>query len=72
MKDFLKKLIERKKAEMAELQKRSDASQDIAEVRAIGETLNTLADEIKDAEAQLAELEMMITVTVMIRLVDQL
>lgn len=57
MKDFLKKLIERKKAEMAELQKRSDASQDIVEVRAIGETLKKLADEIRDAEAKLAELD---------------
>ena len=57
MKGFLKKLIERKKAEMAELTKRSDASQDIAEVRAIGESLKKLADEIKDAEAQLAELD---------------
>lgn len=57
MKDFLKKLIERKKAEMADLQKRSDSSQDIVEVRAIGENLKKLADEIKDAEAQLAELD---------------
>lgn len=57
MKDFLKKLIARKKAEMAELKKRSDASQDLAEVRAIGETLAALKKEIEDAEAQLAELE---------------
>lgn len=57
MKNFLKKLIERKKAEMAELKKRSDASQDLAEVRAIGETLAALKKEIEDAEAQLAELE---------------
>ena len=57
MKDFLKKLIARKKAEMQNLQKRSDDSQDLAEVRAIGETLATLKREIEDAEAQLAELE---------------
>lgn len=57
MKKYLLALIERKKAEMAELQKRSDASQDIAEVRAIGENLKKLSDEIKDAEAQLAELD---------------
>lgn len=42
---------------MKKLQERSDASQDLTEVRAIGETLKTLADEIKDAEAQLAKLD---------------
>lgn len=57
MKDFLKKLIARKKAEMATLQQRSDASEDIKEVRAIGETLAALRAEIDEAEAQLAELE---------------
>lgn len=50
-------LIARKKNEMADLQRRSDASQDLAEVRSIGETLKALADEIKDAEAQLAKLD---------------
>ena len=57
MKKFLNELIERKQKEIAELKKRSDESQDVAEVRAIGETLKTLADEIKDAEAQLAKLD---------------
>lgn len=57
MEKFLRDLIMRKKAEMAELTKRSDESQDIAEVRAIGETLKALAKEIADAEAQLAEIE---------------
>lgn len=57
MKKYLLDLITRKKNEIAELQKRSDESQDVAEVRAIGETLKTLADEIKDAEAQLAKLD---------------
>lgn len=57
MKDFLKKLIARKKAEMTTLQQRSDASEDIKEVRAIGETLAALRAEIDEAEAQLAELE---------------
>lgn len=57
MKDFLKKLIARKKEEMTKLQERSDASQDLAEVRAIGESLATLKREIDEAEAQLAELE---------------
>lgn len=57
MKNYLLKLIARKKKEVAELQKRSDASQDLAEVRAIGETLEALKKEIEEAEAQLAELE---------------
>lgn len=57
MKKYLLNLIARKKKEIVELQKRSDESQDVAEVRAIGETLKALADEIKDAEAQLAKLD---------------
>lgn len=57
MKDFLKKLIARKKAEFEALQRKSDASQDLAEVRAIGETLAALKKEIEEAEAQLAEVE---------------
>lgn len=57
MKDKLLKLIARKKQEMADLQKRSDESQDLAEVRAIGETLAKLRDEIKEAEEMLAEAE---------------
>lgn len=57
MKDFLTKLIERKQSEMDELKKRSDESQDLAEVRAIGETLEKLANEIAEAKAQLAELD---------------
>ena len=57
MRNFLEKLIERKKSEMDELKKRSDESQDLAEVRAIGETLETLKREKEEAEAQLAQLE---------------
>lgn len=57
MKDYLKKLIARKKAEMENLKKRSDASEDIKEVRAIGETLAALKEEITEAEQKLAELE---------------
>ena len=57
MKNFLKKLIERKKEEMKELKKRAEASQDAAEVRAIGSTLAALKSEIEEAEAQLAELD---------------
>ena len=57
MKDFLKKLIERKKAEMAQLQERSEKSQDVAEVRAIGTQIDTVRNEIAEAEAKLAEIE---------------
>ena len=57
MKKKLLALIARKKNEVAELQKRSDESQDLAEVRSIGETLKKLADEIKEAEDMLAELD---------------
>lgn len=57
MKDFLTKLIARKKEEMKELKKRAEASQDAAEVRAIGGTLAALKEEIDEAEAKLAELE---------------
>lgn len=57
MKKFLLDLITRKKTEMTELKKRSDASTDLNEVRSIGETLSALKKEIEDAEAQLAELE---------------
>ena len=57
MRDFLVNLIQRKNAEMDELKKRSDESQDLAEVRAIGETLETLKREKEEAEAQLAQLD---------------
>ena len=57
MNNFLTKLIERKQSEMDELKKRSDESQDLAEVRAIGETLAKLSDEIAEAKSQLEENE---------------
>lgn len=57
MKKKLLALIARKKQEMTDLQKRSNESQDVAEVRAIGETLKKVADEIKEAEEMLAELD---------------
>lgn len=56
-KEYLQKLIKNKRNHMEELQQRSDASQDIDEVRAIGEQLKALRDEITDAEEQLAELD---------------
>lgn len=57
MKDFLKKLIQRKKDEQTKLNKRMDESEDIKEVRSIGETLKTIAQEIAEAEAQLQAIE---------------
>ena len=57
MHKFLTDLIERKQSEIDELKKRSDESQDLAEVRAIGETLAKLADEIAEAKKQLEELD---------------
>lgn len=57
IKKYLEKTISEKRAKFNELQERSDRSEDLAEVRAIGETLKALADEIAEAEAQLAALE---------------
>lgn len=57
MKKFLQDLIARKKAELAETEKRMKASSDVNEVRSLGETLLALRDEINDAEKQLADLE---------------
>ena len=50
MKKLIAKLIERKRAEIAELEKRSEASTDAAEVREIGKTLKALRDEINELE----------------------
>lgn len=57
MKDFLTTLIARKKEEIAELQKRSEESQDVAEVRAIGKTLEAIKNEIEEAAKQLEKEE---------------
>lgn len=57
MKVYLTNLITRKKAEFKELQERSNNSQDLAEVRAIGATLDALRKEIEDAQTQLKKLE---------------
>ena len=57
MKDYLKKLIERKKKELKEKEERMQKSEDINEVRSLGETLVALRDEINEAEEQLKELD---------------
>ena len=57
MKAFLEKLIKRKRDEIAELQKRSDASEDIKEVRDIGVQITQIRNEINEAEEQLRNLD---------------
>lgn len=54
---FLKDLIKRKKEELAKLEKRNKEATEVEEVRAIGEQLLAIRDEINAAEKQLAELE---------------
>lgn len=55
MKDYLEKIISRKKEEFKELQKRSDESQNVEEVKGIGKTLSALKSEIEEAEKQLSK-----------------
>lgn len=57
MKEFLKKLLARKKDELKKAEERNKAATTIEEVRSIGETLLALKDEIADIEKQLAEIE---------------
>lgn len=57
MREYLDRIISEKRAKVEELQKRSDESQDLAEVRSIGETLKALAAEIAGAEEQRKKLD---------------
>ena len=57
MKDFLKQLIARKKKAIETLIERSNASNDINEVRSFGNQIDTLRDEVREAETKLTELE---------------
>lgn len=54
MKKFLENLIARKQKEIDEMLKRSDASEDIAEVRSLGQQIRKAQEEIEEARAQLA------------------
>lgn len=56
-KKYLENLIATKRAKVEELQKRSEASTDVNEVRSIGELLAQLRDEISDAEEQLKAID---------------
>lgn len=57
MKEFLKKLIAAKEARAAELRALIEKSEDVKEVRALGETLQTVLDELNDAKSQLEKVE---------------
>lgn len=57
MKEFLKKLIAAKQKRAKELKEMIQKSEDVNEVRALGDTLQAVLDELKDAEAQLADVE---------------
>lgn len=57
MKKWLENLIKAKKKQAEDLRAKSKASDSIEEVRAIGETLEALMNEIADAQAQLDVLE---------------
>lgn len=57
MKKFLEKLIAAKEARAAELRELIKKSEDVNEVRALGDTLQTVLDELNDAKAQLATLD---------------
>lgn len=54
MKKFLEKLIARKQKEIDEMLKRSDNSEDIAEVRSLGQQIRKAQEEIEEARTQLA------------------
>ena len=57
MKNFLEKMLERKKAEMKKAEEKNQAATTVEEVRAVGETLLALKDEIAEIEKQLADLD---------------
>ena len=57
MKDYLKKLIEKREKEARELRQAIKDSQDVNEVRALGETLQKVLDELTEAKEQLDALE---------------
>lgn len=56
MKAYFEGVIQRKQDEIAKMEARMKESQDIAEVRAIGESMVAMRDEIRDAEKQLASI----------------
>ena len=57
MKAYFEGVIQRKQDDLSKMEQRMKESQDIAEVRAIGESMVAMRDEIRDAEKQLASIE---------------
>lgn len=57
MKKFLQDLIARKQKELADLKKRSNESEDLNEVRSIGTQIDAINEEIRNAQAQLDDIE---------------
>ena len=55
MKKFLENLISRKQKQIDDLLKRSEASEDINEVRSLGQQIREAQNEIEEARAKLAE-----------------
>ena len=55
MKEFLKKLIKMKEERAKELRALIEKSEDVKEVRALGDTLQKVLDELNDAKSQLAK-----------------
>lgn len=57
MKAYLKKIITAKESEIADVRAKIEGSQDINEVRFLGETLQKLEDELNSAKAQIEKME---------------
>lgn len=57
MKEYLESVIRSKKEEIKDVEERVEKSEDVAEVRALGDTLKKLRDELNDAEKQLTKVD---------------
>lgn len=57
LKEYFKSVIAKKTQRAEELRKKISESNDVNEVRSLGETLQTVLDELAEAKAQLAQLE---------------
>ena len=57
MKDYLKKLLAKRNAKLNELKKRNAESEDLNEVRSLGNEISEITEEIRGLEAQIADLE---------------
>ena len=57
MKDFLKKLIEKRNSRITQIRSAIEASTDVNEVRSLTDEAAQLQEEVRDAQAKLAEIE---------------